>query len=159
MAMDRPGFRATQLARIATTVACALVIVGAGFFVWMVGLTAVYNRRFAIPELLMLLIATGALVGLLWLRGFLTDVLAGDVFTAKNAQRLSRIGWLLIAVAVLRVVPFLVSGFGFFTPMAVFPTLFGLLVNTWLVSGLLVLVIAAAWRYGIELQNERDLTV
>ena len=161
MAMDQPGFRATQLARAAITVAYALGLIGATYFVSMLGVTAIYNRRVAFPELLMLSVATAALVGLHWLRAFLRDVTAGQVFTIVNAQRLSRIGWLLIGVAVLRtVVPFLFGGLvSFYSPGMILPMLFGIVVNTWLVSGLLLLVIAAAWRYGSELQNERDLTV
>jgi hypothetical protein len=106
------------------------------------------------------------LVGLLCihhLRSFLADVLASDVFTRTNADRLSRLGWLMIAVGVL------------FPPLQYW--------RSWIVLrrldldaatllpaspdwidgsamfGVLLLVLASAWRYGVELQQERDLTV
>ena len=99
--------------------------------------------------------------GLHLARSFLSDVLAGKVFSTANAQRLTRLGWLLIAGGValpvlrffysavlvkraaLEGVPFSVGGGGM---GIVFP-------------GILVLVVAGAWRYGAELQKDRDLVV
>jgi len=103
-----------------------------------------------------------ALLGVYLLRSLLSDVLAGDVFTATNAKRVSWLGWLLIvlgiagpqleywrALVILKQVQLSGADLSPADPEA------GV---TWLL-GVLVLVIAAAWRYGAELQDERDLTV
>jgi hypothetical protein len=106
----------------------------------------------------------GALVVAYQLRAFLGDVLDGDVFTPANASRLSRLAWVTIALGIaaplaeyatswliLRTVP--LSG-AVLSPAASS--------DTWaapVAAGLILLVLAAAWRYGAELQRERDLTV
>lgn len=116
--------------------------------VWVGGLVAV-------PVL------AAGLFGLHLLRSFLEDVQSRDVFTAENAGRLTRLGWLLVTAGV--VLPILEFGHTLFlvrqaglvgTPVGIgiggFPAV---------IPGLLVLVMAAAWRYGVELQREHDLTV
>lgn len=110
---------------------------------------------FAVPVL------AAGLFGLHLLRSFLKDVLSKDVFTAENAGRLTRLGWLLVVAGV--VLPILEFAHTLFlvrqaglsgTPVGIgiggFPAV---------IPGLLVLVMAAAWRYGVELQREHDLTV
>lgn len=110
------------------------------------------------------LVATvaAALWVLYLLRAVLRDVLAERVFTARNAGRLSTVGWILLVAGIIwppivesrallvlrqvhadgaRLVPADVGGGG-----------------VWVV-GLLVLALASAWRYGVELQRDRDLTV
>ena|SRR5688572_9067397 len=102
------------------------------------------------------------LLGIYLLRSFLADVLDTEVFTTRNAKRLSTLGWLLIVVGIagpqleywrawmiLRRIQ--LSG-GALSPAGSDGN------GLWLV-GVLVLVLAAAWRYGAELQQERDLTV
>jgi hypothetical protein len=123
-----------------------------------------YTRRwgfFYAANALFLPIMAALLFGLHLLRSFLRDVLAADVFTNRNARRLLTLGWLLIA-------------FGLIGP--VLESLRARLIlkhtglsggvlssassdNDLLLVGLLALVIAAAWRYGVELQQERELTV
>jgi hypothetical protein len=102
------------------------------------------------------------LFGVHLLRSFLADVLATDVFTTRNAKRLSNLGWLVIALCIagpqlehlrawwiLRSTPL---GGASLSPAS---SDHG---GLWLV-GVLTLVLAAAWRYGAALQQERDLTV
>jgi hypothetical protein len=98
-------------------------------------------------------------------RAFLSSVIAGEVFTARNARRLSVLGWLLVAVGVagpqlqrVRAAVILshireLGGVG--ARLSAADPEGGAI---WLL-GALVLVLAAAWRYGSELQMERDLTV
>lgn len=101
--------------------------------------------------------------GLYLLRSFLGDVLAGEVFTAENASRLSWVGWILVvlgfadpaiqygrACLVLNRVGLEGAALAPPAEFMLFPLV---------LSGALVLVLAAAWRYGVELQVERDLTV
>ena len=100
------------------------------------------------------------LYGLHLLRSFLRDVLAADVFTAANARRLTALGWLLlIAGVVLPVLKFLYTAFVVRrTGLTGVPLAVG--VDTFVViPGILVLVVAAAWRYGVELQRDHELTV
>lgn len=101
------------------------------------------------------------LLGLHLLRSFLRDVLKGEVFSAANARRLSLIGWLMvIAGAVLPILEFAYSlflirraGIGDL-PIGVGIDSFG-----FVVPGLFVLVVAAAWRYGVDLRQDHSLTV
>lgn len=94
-------------------------------------------------------------------RSFLRDVLAEEVFTAGNARRLSWLGWLMI-------------GAGLVWPVLVFlykavlwrsadlggvPLAVGMDGPPLLIPGIMVLVLASAWRYGVELQRDHDLTV
>lgn len=161
MGVDKAGWRATRIAKVTVDVVLALLIIGTVWVAMTVGGSVFSGRVLPHPGLIIVIPFVAGAIGLFWLRAFLRDVTAGQVFTSLNAQRLSRIGWLLISVALLRVViPFLLGGLvSFYSPMMLVPMLFALVANGLLVSGLLLLVIAAAWRYGIELQSERDLTV
>jgi hypothetical protein len=100
------------------------------------------------------------LFGLHLLRSFLRDVLAADVFTAPNARRLSRLGWLLVvAGVVLPVLKFLYTAYVVRrADLAGVPLRVGMH-SSLIIPGILVLVVAAAWRYGVELQREQELTV
>jgi hypothetical protein len=96
------------------------------------------------------------------LRSFLADVLSADVFTIQNAKRLSKIGWLVIVLGIA------VPQLEYWRAWLILRTaqLGGAALSPadpdgngiWL-GGVLVLVLAAAWRYGAELQQDRDLTV
>jgi hypothetical protein len=103
------------------------------------------------------------LTGLYQLRKFLADILAGLVFTTENAGRLSRMAWLALGLAaaatpvsfasswlVLRTTGLGVEGV---KPASADGAGYALIL------GLLLLVLAAAWRHGAELQQERNLTV
>lgn len=113
-------------------------------------------------SLLLLPLIAACLVVLHLLRSFLADVLRTSVFTVRNAKRLSTLGWLLIAIGVAG--PWLerwrgsvILGRIDLDGVALSPasTDTSLL---WL-AGVLVLVLAAAWRYGAELELDRQLTV
>jgi hypothetical protein len=147
MDLDVAGEKAARLAKLVTDV------------IWWVGLAAfvVFAVLFVTAPLLQ-----GAGFGVHLVRSFLADVLATDVFTTRNAKRLSNLGWLVIALCIagpqlehlrawwiLKSTP--LSG-GSLSPAS---SDYG---GLWLV-GVLTLVLAAAWRYGAALQQERDLTV
>lgn len=103
--------------------------------------------------------------GVLWsfglLRSFLADVRAGEVFVPRNARRLTRLGWLVVALGVVAPVVDYVRGWAFLALAAVSgpvdPTAEWSLAP--LLAGALVLVLASAWRYGVALQRDHDLTV
>lgn len=105
--------------------------------------------------------ALAALFGIHLLRSFLADVLQAEVFTQENARRLSWLGRLLVVAGFAW--PFLDYAYSRFlvgrvslsgVPLSVdgpsFPAV---------IPGLAVLVLAAAWSYGVELQQDSDLTV
>jgi hypothetical protein len=113
-------------------------------------------------SLLLLPLMTAFLVVLHLLRSILADVLRTSVFTVRNAKRLSTLGWLLIAIGVAG--PWLERWRGALilrrldldgVALAAASSDTGML---WLV-GVFALVLAAAWRYGAELELERHLTV
>lgn len=109
-------------------------------------------------------------VGLLWLfaiyqvRALLADVASDTVFTEVNARRIRGVGWALLTSAL------------FMRPAAWFTTDAALkafdlngeglipVLDTdgWLVAiltGLLVLALGEVWRYGVEIERDRQLTV
>jgi hypothetical protein len=113
-------------------------------------------------SLLLLPLIAAILVVLHLLRTFLADVLRASVFTVRNAKRLSTLGWLLIAIGVAG--PWLERWRGSLILRRI--DLAGVTLSpasadtsmVWLV-GVLALVLAAAWRYGAELEVDRHLTV
>jgi hypothetical protein len=97
------------------------------------------------------------------LRAILADVLRSKVFTEANAWRLSRMGWVLIVVAVAG--PF-AEWFRAWIVLArtefrgaAFTPVSSELISWAALAGLLLLVLSGVWRYGVELQSERELTV
>lgn len=109
---------------------------------------------FALPG-----IAAG-LFGLHLLRTFLRDILAGKVFSAPNARRLSWLGWLILIAGIA--LPLLQFGNTLFLVRRGGIPEVGVGVgidSLTIFPGLLVLVIAAAWHYGVELRENHSLTV
>jgi hypothetical protein len=101
------------------------------------------------------------LYGLYLARSLLADVLAAKVFSTLNADRLSRLGWLLIGAGVaLPILDFLHGAF-LVRRAGVEGVPFSIGIGSMgtVLPGLLVLVLAGAWRYGAELQKDRDLVV
>ncbi len=101
------------------------------------------------------------LVGVGLMRGFLAAVVGGQVFTNENATRIARLGWLLVASGF--VVP-LVDLLGFLLLVrrsGITGVPFGMTIGPPYVAaaGALVLILSAAWRYGVELQTDREFTV
>lgn len=115
-----------------------------------------------LPNLGLLLGIAVVLILLLLLRRILADVVAGDPFAAANAQRMRIMGIILVAAgalgpvvehlvarSLLRRVP--IQGVELTAP-------FDLRVDMILI-GLLLLVLAAVFGYGSELERERSLTI
>jgi hypothetical protein len=107
-----------------------------------------------------------SLVMVYLVRAFLSAVIADDVFTVRNARRLSTLGWLLVAVGVAGPQLERVRAMMMLSEIRAAGAVGVRLSpanaegsNTVWLLGVLVLVLAAAWRYGSELQMERDLTV
>jgi hypothetical protein len=101
------------------------------------------------------------LYGLYLARSFLADVLATKVFSTLNAERLSRLGWLLIGAGLaLPILDFLHAAFLVRRAgVEGVPFSIGIGSTGTVLPGLLILVLAGAWRYGAELQKDRDLVV
>lgn len=105
--------------------------------------------------------ATLWLLGLHHLRRLLRDVREGTIFTLGNARRISQLGLLILASAVslplFRFLQGVILSRGFTSETIHF------VVETPPVEivflGLFTLVLSQIWRYGVELQGERDLTV
>lgn len=160
MAMDPAGRRATVLARVGAEVLLWTAI-AAGMF--LLGLAALHRSA---PEGFMFAMVLVAIIGIYWLRAFLREVLAGRVFTEQNARTLFKIGWLLIAIALAKplfAITMGVVGGGplmlLRQPQFLLPMVLALATDSQMVAGVLLLVIASAWRYGSELQQDRDFTV
>ena len=103
-----------------------------------------------------------SLAGVRLLRLLLADVLAGSVFTLRNAARLSGVGWLAIVLSIAgplhdRWRSGLILGRLRLSGATIGPADGG--GNGLWLMGVLLLVVASVWRYGAELQEERDLTV
>ena len=104
-----------------------------------------------------------ACYGVYLFRGLLKDVIAQEIFTERNTSRLSKLGWLSIAAAFVS--PQLdrwltwamldqVRSDAFLFSRASTPSSGYLFM-----MGILTLVLAEIWRYGLELQRDRDATV
>lgn len=96
-------------------------------------------------------------------RTFLATVVRDQVFTLANARRLSTLGWLLLATGLGG--PQLERFRGALIVSEInsaAPGSFSLADThgnpTWML-GVLVLVIAAAWRHGVDLQTDHDSTI
>lgn len=101
--------------------------------------------------------------GLHLLRSFLHEVSSGKVFTATNATRLTRLGWLLVVIGF--VAPLTNRGRAWLAlehlqlrEVVVSPP-GDILMQPMVLAGVLLLVLASAWRYGVQLQRDHDLTV
>lgn len=110
---------------------------------------------------LMLPIVAGVLWGIGTLRSFLSDVRAGRVFTDANARRFYRLAWLVVGLGVAGPLVDYARGWTYLELAGVSGPVGP--AASWslgpLLLGALLLVLAASWRYGVELQRELDLTV
>ena len=120
-------------------------------------------RMFLMVNWVLLLPFAVLLVGIHLFRSLLADVLAADVFTRRNAVRLSRLGWLVIAVAVLAPPLQYWRSWIVLRRLELTDVVLSPARPDWIASsaifGLLLLALASVWRYGVELQHDRDLTV
>jgi hypothetical protein len=120
-------------------------------------------RMFLMVNWVLLVPIVFGLVGIHHLRSFLADVLASDVFTRTNADRLSRLGWLVIALAILAPPLQYWRSWIVLRRLDLDTATLSPASPDWIdgsaILGVLLLVLASAWRYGVELQQERDLTV
>lgn len=158
MPIDHAGKRVIQLARIGADIVCALAILGAIFLLVQVVSDLVWGHGAPVVALFPLAAAMLVFAGAWGIRALLRDVLAGAVFTLDNARRIARVGWLLIAFAAVRALLPMLGALAGGGRQGVVVLLLAL-VQPAVFTGLLVLAIASAWRYGVELQNERDLTI
>lgn len=96
-------------------------------------------------------------------RSFLGDVLRGRVFTATNASRLARLAWLLLAIGVVGPWVERARGWYILRRIALTGITLSLGPTDWVAgtvyAGAMLLFIAAVWRYGVELQDDHNLTV
>jgi hypothetical protein len=99
--------------------------------------------------------------GLLLLRSLLRDVEAGSVFTIPNADRIRWIGVLVVGAAVARPAFELVSSRVLRGAIEMNGARFAVDPPSLSIGllGLLTLVLSQVWRYGVQLQADRDLTV
>ena len=110
-----------------------------------------------------LLLAFGlALFGIHLVRSFLADVRAGKAFTSISAGRLTRLGGIIVAGGIAGALVADWQAWMIFRRVQLSGVSLAASSTPWLavvLAGLLVLVLASAWRYGAELQQDRDLTV
>jgi hypothetical protein len=123
------------------------------------------NWRIHILLFLGLIIPLILYMGILYLiRQFLVDAMQGIPFAFDNAQRLKWIGWLLLGIGVVK--PFLNYLTGHWILSAV--TVQGPMLSPWVNLGFVgmcvivacfSLILSVIFRYGVELEKERSLTV
>ena len=120
-------------------------------------------RMFLLVNWVLLVPIPFGLLGIHYLRSFLADVLASAVFTRTNADRLSRLGWLVIALAVLAPPLQYWRSWIVLRRVELDAAALSPAAPDWIdgsaMFGVLLLVLASVWRYGVELQQDRDLTV
>ncbi len=103
------------------------------------------------------------ILGLAYLsRQFLVDVIDGRPFTFENASRLQGIGWLLLIWGLANP---LVHGFVANRVLPMVKIQSPVLIPPpgldfpWILVSIFVLILSAAFRHGVELEQERSLTV
>lgn len=120
-------------------------------------------RMFLLVNWVLLVPILFGLLGIHHLRSFLADVLASDVFTRVNGARLSRLGWLVIALAVVAPPLQYWRSWIVLRRLDLDAATLSPASPDWIdgsaMFGVLLLVLASVWRYGVELQQDRDLTV
>lgn len=120
-------------------------------------------RMFLMVNWVFLVPVAVLLVAIHLFRSFLSDVLADAVFTRRNALRLSRLGWLVIAVAALAPPLQYWRSWIVLRRLDLEDATLSPAGPEWIdgsaMFGVLLLVLASVWRYGVELQQDRDLTV
>ena len=103
------------------------------------------------------------LLGLLYMvRQFLVDVIDGRPFSFDNARRLKWIGWLLLAVGLARPLADYLAARWTFAMLKIQSAMLWPAFNIsfgFILVALFVLILAAAFRRGVELEKERSLTV
>lgn len=100
--------------------------------------------------------------GLLLLRRILAATLEGHPFHRENAQRLTRLGWIIVLGAVMASVSQFF--FGAWAINQVEPTRVPIVAaldihGEWIACGLLVLLLAAIWKEAVRIAEDQALTV
>lgn len=96
------------------------------------------------------------------LRLVLQAILQEETFTAKNTERIRRIGYLVLLIGFLRpTVEYIAASvvlkqLTIIEPVLSLPSPFKVEV---ILGSLLILVLAQVWSYGLELEREQALTI
>jgi hypothetical protein len=96
------------------------------------------------------------------LRQVMQAILQGETFTAENAERIRRIGYLILLVGFLRpTVEYIAANvvlnqLTIIEPALSLPSIFKAEV---ILGSLLILVLAQVWSYGLELERDQALTI
>jgi hypothetical protein len=96
------------------------------------------------------------------IRQILTEVLKGAPFTISNAKRLHWIGWIVVGAGVILPLANYLAGVWILnqigaTDMPLAPTL--AIHRDWILAGLFVLLLSTLFRHGVELEQEKSLTI
>ena len=119
-------------------------------------------RYLLISNLAKLLTAVGLAYAFYLLRSILQTTIAGDPFSLQNGQRVRRLGYTVLLIALLRAAAEYFAADVILTQLAVTapplstPSPFN---SEVILVSLLILVLAQVWGYGLELERDRALTV
>ena len=104
-------------------------------------------------------------LGILYhIRQFLVDAMQGIPFAFDNSQRLKWIGWLLLAIGVVKPALNCVTGYWILSAVTVQGPMLSPWVNLGFVGTCVLvacfsLILSVIFRHGVELEKERSLTV
>jgi hypothetical protein len=121
------------------------------------------KRRIQFLSLLDNIVFSLLILGLAYIvRQFLVDVIDGNVFSLENARRLKWIGWLLLVIALFKPIYDFITARWVFSIVRVQNPVLSPPIEPDIVLilvSLFILILSAAFRYGVVLEKEHSLTV
>ena len=108
-----------------------------------------------------LLIALGLTYTFYLLRAVLNDILQDDPFSPENITRIRRIGAMVLAIGFIRPLIEYIAANEILRGLQIDPILStpAPFKAEFILSGLLILLLAQVWSYGLELKRDQELTI
>ncbi len=133
------------------------------FSLEMIGMLATNDRRIQMLSLLDKIVFSLLILRLAYVvRQFPVDVIDGIVFSLENTRRLKWIGWLLLVIGLFKPICDFITARWVFSIVRIQNPVLSPPIDpdiALILVSLFVLILSAAFRYGVELEKEHSLTI